>query len=159
MKKDNSRLWLWAVIVVIVIIVIILFVSGNKQETSQPTIVNQLTTTKPAQNNQNNTSVKNTKVTTATLSYNEALKEYADRRIQLDPTCQAHPNNVTYKGNTSIMIDNRSSQTRTVKVDTTFTIGPWGFKIVVLPNVNSSSKNIMVDCDQSRNVATILVQK
>jgi hypothetical protein len=93
------------------------------------------------------------------IAYADALIKYADRRIQLDKTCQAHPNTVTYKDNTGIMIDNRSPQTRTVKVGITFTIKPWGFKIVVLPNVYLTSKTLLVDCGQYQNVATILVQE
>ncbi|MDP2741433.1 MAG: hypothetical protein Q8O66_01955 [bacterium] len=93
------------------------------------------------------------------ISYANALVKYADRRIQLDTVCQAYPNTVTYKDNTGIMIDNRSPKTRTVKVGVTFTIKPWGFKIVVLPNVYLTSKTLLVDCDQSQNVATVLVQE
>ena len=95
----------------------------------------------------------------APISYTNALVKYADRRIQLDKICQAHPNTVTYKDNTGIMIDNRSPNTRTIKVGTTFTIKPYGFKIVVLPDVYLQSKTLLVDCDQSQNVATILVQE
>ena len=94
-----------------------------------------------------------------TISYANALVKYADRRIQLDKDCHAYPGNVTYKDNTGIMIDNRSPQTRTVKVGITFTIKPWGFKIVVLPDIYLKSKTLLVDCDQSQNVATILVQE
>lgn len=93
------------------------------------------------------------------ISYNDALRKYADRRIQLDKECQAYPNTVTYKDNTGIMIDNRSPKTRTVKVGETYTIKPYGFKIVTLPDVYLKSKTILVDCDKSQNVATILVQE
>ena len=92
------------------------------------------------------------------LSYAEALAKYKDARIQLDDRCQASPNNVTYKNNTSIMIDNRSPMTRSVKVGSTYTIKGYGFKIVKL---SSSQLPIqwLVDCDKSQNVATILIQK
>jgi hypothetical protein len=66
---------------------------------------------------------------------------------------------VTYKDNSGIMIDNRSAQTRTVKVGTTFTIKPYGFKIVVLPDIYLKSQKILVDCDKMQNVATVLVQE
>ncbi len=98
-------------------------------------------------------------VAPVTLSYANALIKYADRRIQLNATCQAYPYNVTYKDNTGIMIYNRSPNTRTVKVGTTFTIKPWGFRIVVLPDIYLKSKTILVDCDKMQNVATILVQE
>ena len=92
------------------------------------------------------------------LSYAEALVLYKDKRIQLDSICQASPANPTYKNNTKIMIDNRSDQTRTVKVGSTMTIKPWNFRIV---NLSSSTlpTTWLVDCDKSQNVASILIQK
>ncbi|MEI7765605.1 MAG: hypothetical protein WCI93_03410 [bacterium] len=95
------------------------------------------------------------------MSYADALVKYADKRLQFDKDCQVSlPNNVvTYKDNTGIMIDNRSSQTRTIKIGTTFTIKPYSFKIVVLPDVYLKTNTLLVDCDNSKNVATILVQE
>lgn len=92
------------------------------------------------------------------ISYSEALLKYKDARIQLDKICQANPNNVTYKNNTSIMIDNRAPVARTVKVGSTFTIKAWGFKIVKLYSPTLPA-TWYVDCDKSQNVATILIQK
>jgi len=104
-------------------------------------------------------SSQDTGATVTPISYANALVKYADRRIQLNTMCQAFPGSVTYKDNTGIMIDNRSPNTRTVKIGNTFTIKPWGFKIVILPDVYLKSKTILVDCDNSQNVATILVQE
>ncbi|HBP27443.1 MAG: hypothetical protein UR25_C0005G0042 [Candidatus Nomurabacteria bacterium GW2011_GWE1_32_28] len=95
----------------------------------------------------------------STISYADALIKYADKRIQFDTACQTFPNTVTYKDNTGIMLDNRSSISRTIKVGTNYTVKPWSFKIVVLPNIYLQSKTILVDCDKSQNVATILVQE
>ena len=101
----------------------------------------------------------NVGATAATISYTNALIKYADRRIQFNPTCQAFPNTVTYKDNTGIMLDNRSPVARTIKVGTNYTVKAWGFKIVVLPDIYLKSKTILIDCDKSQNVATILVQE
>ena len=101
----------------------------------------------------------NVGATVATISYTNALIKYADRRIQFNPTCQAFPNTVTYKDNTGIMLDNRSPVARTIKVGTNYTVKAWGFKIVVLPDIYLKSKTILIDCDKSQNVATILVQE
>ncbi len=158
MEKNNLKTLIWIIVAAVVIAVVIFFIFANRQT------VNQVTT---GPNNQvaaepesvQDIGVQDTGVSAALISYSNALAKYADRRIQLDLTCQAHPNNVTYKDNTGIMIDNRSPQTRTVKVGTTFTIKPWGFKIVVLPDVLLKSKTILVDCDGYQNVATILVQE
>ncbi|MFA5080823.1 MAG: hypothetical protein WC472_04365 [Candidatus Paceibacterota bacterium] len=170
MEKNNFKIWTWAIIIVIIIIIatIILFVFQNKQinspaTTNNPKVTdttNNETTTKEPESIQD-TSTQNTKTPAAatSISYADALIKYADRRIQLDKACQAHPSSVTYKDNTGIMIDNRSPQTRTIKIGTTFTIKPYGFKIIVLPDIYLKSKTILVDCDQSQNVATILIQE
>lgn len=97
--------------------------------------------------------------TAGTLSYQQALTKYADRRIQFDTTCQANPNNMTYKDNTGIMLDNRSPNVRTIKIVDTYTVKAWSFKIITLPDTYRASKTILVDCGTSQNVATILVQE
>lgn len=161
MEKNNQQTWIWIVVVLIIVIAILFFVFGNKQ-TVAPVINNQALT-----NNQVTTEPESVQDITSQdigaaaipLSYTKALAQYADRRIQLDLICQAHPTNVTYKDNTGIMIDNRSPQTRTITVGKTFTIKPWGFKIVVLPDVYLKTKTLLVDCDKSQNVATILIQE
>jgi len=157
MEKNNIQKWSWIIIAIIIVVAIVLFfVFANKQTTNQLTTGNSSTTSLESVQD---ISAQDTGVAATAISYANALVKYADRRIQLDTTCQAHPNNVTYKDNTGIMIDNRSPQTRTVKVGITFTIKPWGFKIVVLPNVYLASKTLLVDCDGSQNVATILIQE
>lgn len=94
----------------------------------------------------------------APISYQNALLKYKDARLQLDTTCQGSPDRMTFKNGTNIMIDNRSPNTRTVKVGSTFTIKPWGFKIVNLSSATLPA-TWYVDCDQSQNVSTILIQK
>lgn len=160
-QKENS-VWIWVLVLVIVIGSILFFVFRNKPAVV-PAIVENDTqqTTPPVEPTESveDTTPLPTGVSAVSISYASALAKYATRRIQLDPTCQAYPNTVTYKDNTGIMIDNRSAQTRTVKVGTTFTIKPYGFRIVVLPDIYLKSKTLLVDCDQSQNVATILVQE
>ena len=145
------QIWIWTVVSFVVIVIILFFVFNNK-----PAVINKVTTEPESTQDVSNV---DTGIVAASISYSDAVIKYADRRIQLDLTCQARPYSVTYKDNTGIMIDNRSPQTRTVKVGTTFTIKPWGFKIVVLPDTYLTSKTILVDCDKSQNVATILIQE
>lgn len=94
----------------------------------------------------------------APLTYAQALAKYKDARIQLGENCQASPNNVTYKNNTSIMIDNRAPVSRTVKVGSAYNVKAWGFKIIKLSSATLPA-TWYVDCDKSQNVATILIQK
>lgn len=98
------------------------------------------------------------KIQTPSISYANALAQYADRRIQFDESCQAWPNIVTYKDNTGIMIDNRSKEDVIIKVETAYKVMAYDFKIVVLPDIEQP-KNILVDCGNSENVATILIQE
>jgi len=151
MEKNKLQILIWAIVALIIIAAIIIFFVFQNKQTVIPT------TTEP--NSVQDISSQDTGAGATAISYANALVKYADRRIQLDTACQAHPNTVTYKDNTGIMIDNRSPQTRTVKVGTNFTIKPWGFKIVVLPDVYLASKTLLVDCDGSQNVATVLVQE
>lgn len=164
MEKERSTMWI-SIVILVVVAAGVLFMVLNKKDTTEisegdtTTVVNNGTTTdEPKESVQDTTGVK-TGTPVASISYANALVKYADRRIQLDKTCQAIPNVVTYKDNTGIMIDNRSAQTRTVKIDQTYTIKPYGFRIVVLPDIYLKSKTILVDCDGSQNVATILVQE
>ena len=93
-----------------------------------------------------------------TSSYGQALLKYGSTRIQFNTTCQATPNNVTYKNSTNIMIDNRSAVAHTVKVNSVYTIPAYGFKIIKLSSAILPVQ-FLVDCDNSQNVATILLQK
>lgn len=92
------------------------------------------------------------------LAYAEALKKYADRRIQITPTCQVVPNNATYKNGTTIMIDNRSDKTKSVKIGSVYTVGAYGFKIVTLSS-STLPATFYVDCDKQQNSGTITIQK
>ena len=150
-------MWIWIIVAVVVVAAVVWFFTYSNTQKVIPFPTENNKTTEPV--SVQDISSKDIGAGAAPITYAAALVKYADRRIQLDSTCQAHPNNVSYKDNTGIMIDNRSAQTRTIKVGTTFTIKPWGFKIVVLPDIYLKSKTILVDCDGSQNVATILVQE
>ena len=150
-------MWIWVGVGIIVIIALY-FIFSNMQVPNNE-VTTESESTQDTSDENASTQDTNAGIVAASISYADALVKYADRRIQLDPNCQAYLNTVTYKDNTGIMIDNRSDKTRTIKVGTTFTIKPWGFKVVVLPDVYLASKTIFVDCDGSQNVATVLVQE
>lgn len=155
MKKINPSVWVGIALVVGLLVLGAVYFSNKDKEDilneAEP-VVEEPQSVQDVDKDTNN-------VASVSMSYANALVTYADRRIQLDTKCQAHPNNVTYKDNTGIMIDNRSPEARTVKAGTTFTIKPWSFKILVLPNIYLANKTILIDCDKSQNVATILIQE
>ncbi len=157
MKNIDKNVWIVAGIVAVFLIV--LFARGQFKNEDSDIVLND------------NLEIEGTEDTTGTpvktpsaskpapvLSYAEALSLYKDKRIQLDSVCQASPDNSTYKNNTKIMIDNRSNETRTVKVGDVMTIKAWGFKILTLSS-GTLPTTLFVDCNNSQNVATILIQK
>lgn len=91
-------------------------------------------------------------------SYSDLVKEYEGKRIQFDERCQAIPKNPTYKNGTSIMLDNRSGDARTVKVgDRTYNLQGYGYWITTLSSP-SLPKELLIDCGAAMNVGTILLQ-
>ena len=148
----NKNVWVWVVIVAVVFVVWFTISNNKKVEVVQPQTASDQSVmpgTEDVVNNSNDVKP---------LSYQQALTKYKDKRIQLDTKCQATPNNVTYKNNTSIMIDNRSPVARTLKIGGVVSVKAWGFKIVNLSSTKLPA-TWLVDCDKSQNVATILIQK
>lgn len=151
---QNNKTVLWVVIVLVILVGAFFLVKKTKTAPSMET-----DTTVDMNNSTEDTTEGSVNTSAAkTLSYNEALAAYPTNRIQLDKVCQAHPNNVTYKNGTSIMIDNRSPQPAKVKLGSTFTIRPYSFKIIKLSSATLPS-TLLLDCGTSQNVATVLIQK
>jgi len=97
-------------------------------------------------------------VATPSKSYSDLVKEYEGRIIQFGDRCQVTPLNPTYKNGTSIMLDNRSSEARTVKVgDKSYNLQGYGYWII---NLSSSSlpKELSINCGAALNVGKILLQ-
>ena len=167
-KKNNSNMWIWGI--VIVVILIALFFILRSSQTTAPAGAGTTATTTTTTTTTAATlppSVQDTSGTTGagvgSIAYSDALVKYAGRIIELDDSCQVPRQDsvVTYKDNSGIMIDNRSASPRTVTVGTqSFTMQPYTFKIIVLPDVATGTiKSIFVGCDDSQNVATIIVQE
>ena len=98
----------------------------------------------------------------ADLSYQQALEQYRNYRIQLQD-CIATPHQVTYKTGTKVMLDNRSVEPTQVWLDGQ-PIRLWGyeFKIVTLTS-KSFPHTIDVDCEwldqPAYNIARVLIQQ
>jgi flagellar basal body-associated protein FliL len=161
--KDNSAtMWIILGVFIVIVIVAITMTSKNKAENVE-TEQSAETTGAPVSTEDvtppEASSGQTTMPIVSSLSYDEALLKYEGRRIQFGENCQANPNTVTYKDNTGIMLDNRSSQARTIKVGTNYRIKAYGFRIVTLPDVYLKAKTVFVDCGDYKNVGTILVQE
>lgn len=165
MEEKNKSMWMIAGIVLVVVAIIIFVVMQNKDNDdlleNESNIVQEevvVEDEKIAGELDTTPDTKVTKSPVASLTYEQALVKYKDYRLQIDTQCRISPNNVTYKNKTNIMLDNRSPVSRTVKVGSTYTIKPWGFKIITV-SASTLPSTLLVDCDKSQNVATILVQK
>lgn len=164
MENTNKNLWIGLAVVLVVVVGLVFWSMNSSTPALAPGVNNN-----PAANNTSldanlgtedvSAGSVNTGSPAVSISYTNALVKYADKRIQFDTICQAHPNTVTYKDNTGIMLDNRSPVARTIKVGTNYAVKAWGFKIIILPDVYFKAKTLLVDCDKSQNVATILVQE
>lgn len=163
MEEKNKNIWMIGGIVLVVIAVIV-FMSTQKNdaddvlENENNIVQEEVVVEENVAGELDTTPDKDVATSPAvSLSYEQALIKYKDARLQLDKTCQASPDKMTFKNGTSIMIDNRAPVSRTVKVGSTYTIKAYGFKIIKL----SASKlpvTYLVDCDKSQNVSTILLQ-
>ncbi|MFA7285761.1 MAG: hypothetical protein WC011_02860 [Candidatus Paceibacterota bacterium] len=163
MEEKNKNIWMIGGIVLVVIAVIV-FMSTQKNdaddvlENENNIVQEEVVVEENVAGELDTTPDKDVATSPAvSLSYEQALIKYKDARLQLDKTCQASPDKMTFKNGTSIMLDNRAPVSRTVKVGSTYTIKAYGFKIIKL----SASKlpvTYLVDCDKSQNVSTILLQ-
>lgn len=93
----------------------------------------------------------------ATMSYADALSKYKSARLEFDKDCKANPKSLNLPNNSFLLIDNQSSSDRVVKVGTLMNIRANSFKIVNVENA-TSGPTWNIDCDQSTNVATVLIQ-
>lgn len=91
-------------------------------------------------------------------TYTELVKEYVDRRIQFDQNCQMSPNSVTYKNGVSMMLDNRSAETKKITVGgTNYSIGGYGYKIITLSSKNLPNE-LWFNCNSATNIGRVLLQ-
>jgi hypothetical protein len=166
--KNNTKV-LWTVVAAVIAIIIIGYAIHIHKVRQMPSVSDDT----QVQNSQNGNSLVSTEdISTGSihaapsgmqapvLGYEQALAEYASRRVQFDTNCQAKPANATFKNGVTLMLDNRSPEARTIHMGSfgDYSVKAWGFKIVsltsaVLPNA------MAVDCNSLQNVAIITLQK
>ena len=152
-------------ILIIVVVLAAVVVAGYLVQKTQPApSVGTTANTQPqtpssgTQGVQTSTATGNTVSMATALSYNDALKIYAGRRIQFDASCQVYPYYNTFKNGTKVMLDNRLNQGRTVYLnDVQYYLGPYGFRIIALSTANALPYTIMIDCGTGKNNGTIVL--
>ena len=104
------------------------------------------------------TSTTTTPPKASSLTYTKAVNAYKDRRIQFDPACTMIPNQISFKNNTTVMLDNRSPSARSVYLDRVeYPLSGFGFKLVTLKK-SPLPYTIVVDCGTGRNTGKIILQ-
>ena len=150
--ENNKNLWIGLAVVVVVVFLGWWFM--NQSSVPVPAVNTGVVT--PTED----TSVGSVNVGSpaVSISYANALVTYKNARLQLDTTCQGSPDNMTFKNNALLMVDNRAPVARTVHIGSVFGIKAYGFKIIKLSSATLPT-TWKVDCDSSQNVSTILIEK
>ena len=118
------------------------------------------------QNNSNSTAANVTPTTTPNTTgpthtikeYEAALIKYAKVRIQF-LACQARPDTMTLKNPATIMLDNRSKTSATIRIDKKpYVVAGLDYAIVTISEP-LLPVHTQVECNASQNVATLLIEK
>lgn len=98
--------------------------------------------------------------TSSSAAYSAAVKQYEGRRVQFDMYCQAIPTSLSFKNGTSIMLDNRSGDARTVTIGgTAYYLSGYGWKVITLWKSSSQlPATLSINCGGAVNVSSILLQ-
>lgn len=92
--------------------------------------------------------------------YSTYLQQYQEgRRIQFDEECKAIPGELTFANQGEMMLDNRSSKDRQIKVNNdSYEIAGYGYKIITL-SAPTLPASILVGCDERTDSGTITLTK
>ncbi|MFA5777919.1 MAG: hypothetical protein WC870_00285 [Candidatus Paceibacterota bacterium] len=152
--KKNKNLWISLAVILVIVVGLILWSMLKSTPASAPATIDEDSTTKT----DTPSGDTNTNSPAVSISYTNALVKYKDARLQFDNACQASPDKMTFKNNSYMMIDNRASVSRSIKIGSVYSVGAYGFKIIKLSSATLPA-TWYVDCGKSQNVATILIQK
>lgn len=153
---ENKNIKTYAVVIGLAVLAIALYwvyQSYNQPQEEQTQTENQQTSTE-------NKKTAPTPSVAETISYNEALSLYNDKRIQFDENCVVNPSYATFKKGTKIMLDNRASKQIPVYLDgQLYTLKAYGFKIITLSTTAKLPHTIAIDCGNGKNNGRILLQQ
>ena len=159
MNQSRKKFYTVSGVIIAVLLVVLLWArnaanypSGWGTPTSSPTTSAMATKTpRPA--------VRTTPGSSAMpQSYDMAVQQYSGHRIQFDMYCQANPVQLSVANGTTVMLDNRSGDARTIRVGgVAYALAGYGWKIVTLSS-KTLPATLGLDCGSGRNVGTIIVQ-
>lgn len=158
MKKNNK--WVGLIVVILVIIGGIALYKHNKSNKEVP-LTNEVGKEIPSapEKTSYRRSITTGPISTAVAvkpDYSTAVSKYTDRLVQFNDRCQVSPRTQVYKLGTTVMLDNRSNEARSVVISNkTYPLGAYDYTFATLDQKGSFG----VDCGDARNVATITVQE
>ena len=130
----------------------VLMNSGVTSSTAQPSISNA-----PSVKVVKKTAAP-TPTPTPALTYTQLVQKYGSNRIQFDRNCQAQPKSLVYKNGTTVLLDNRANQVRTIGINgVVYTLSAYGYQEVTLSDP-TTPKAIGISCNNLVNVGTIQLQ-
>jgi len=160
MKSNQKLIW----IIVIIVLIILGIVVATRDSADDSGLEEGLTPTltdKQTQQPSSTTGPGTTRKTPApkpSLSYEAALVQYKNLRIQFDANCQASPSSFTINNGTNVMFDNRSGDARWISVGGVgYEIAGYGFRIVYI-KATTTPHTFPLGCGSAVNVGSILVQ-
>lgn len=141
--RENKNLWI-GIAVVLLVLAGGLYYAMNRQSPEVIGDASQVEDTSSGSINENGTA----------MPYTDALANYYGARIELDDACQGKPNNLTFKTGGTLMLDNKSTSDRVIKVGTAiYNLKANSFKIIRLEGNGSQ----VIACDQNENAGKVIV--
>lgn len=81
------------------------------------------------------------------LTYEQAIQQYGNLRIQINEKCQFTPGSLTLKKGTKVMLDNRSKETKTLNIGSeTITLPGYNWRIITVTTNNPLPYDLGIDC-------------
>ena len=151
MEKKNRNAVVWVVIVLVAIVG--LWSLSNKWggvdlSSLNPSYNNLSYSSSPTPTAKKTTPAS--PVPTAGITYEQAVVQYAGQRIQLNAACQGTPGQMVIKKGTKIMLDNRSKDTMTLRLDNQTVVLPgYNWRIMTINTTKTLPYDLGIDCKSS----------
>ncbi len=100
---------------------------------------------------------------TKTSDYTTLIQQYSDRKIQFDASCHGIPGQLVLKKGQQIFLDNRSSDTKTIKLGSqSYVLPGYNYRVVIVSTSNPLPYSLGIDCrsvnGSTENTAVINIQ-
>ncbi len=154
MTKGNKIFW---VIIAIIIVGGIVFL--NSRQTTVPPVTNTNTNTPPSEVTNQPETKPITPVKTITTSYQEMVKKFEGKRIQINDACQATPSSQTFKNGTQVMFDNRGAKAIKLTVDgVSYPTSAYTYRLITLTS-KTLPHSVIINCNGQNNIAQFNLQQ